>query len=67
MKACVWGGSPYFYNWYRWGYGWSFQRKYQALTPAEEETAQQLLANYRQSVPEQVCRSNESIETTATP
>ena len=22
------GGSPYFYNWYRWGYGWDYDRKY---------------------------------------
>ncbi len=33
------GGSPYFYNWYRWGYGWSYLRnhreKYQALTKDE--------------------------------
>ena len=27
------GGSPYFYNWYRWGYGWEYGRNYQALTP----------------------------------
>lgn len=33
------GGSPYFYNWYRWGYGWNYDRKYQALTDAERELA----------------------------
>ncbi|MFT4900949.1 MAG: hypothetical protein ACI81V_000216, partial [Lentimonas sp.] len=21
------GGSPYFYSWYRWGYGWDYSRK----------------------------------------
>lgn len=31
------GGSPYFYNGYRWGYGWPFARKYQALSPVELE------------------------------
>ena len=40
------GGSPYFYNWYRWGYGWGFERKYQALTPAESERADVLFEEY---------------------
>lgn len=30
------GGSAYFYNGYRWGYGWPFPRGYQALTGAEQ-------------------------------
>lgn len=40
------GGSPYFYNWYRWGYGWGYDRKYQALTPAENARADALLDEY---------------------
>lgn len=40
------GGSPYFYNWYRWGYGWGFERKYQALTEVENERADVLLNEY---------------------
>lgn len=40
------GGSPYFYNWYRWGYGWGYERKYQMLTPAEVKTADSLVENY---------------------
>lgn len=32
------GGSPYFPTTFRWGYGWSYPRWYQALT--EEEKAQ---------------------------
>jgi hypothetical protein len=40
------GGSPYFYNWYRWGYGWGYERKYKALTPAEVETADSLVEKY---------------------
>jgi hypothetical protein len=40
------GGSPYFYSWYRWGYGWSFDRKYQALTPAESKSADTLVEKY---------------------
>ena len=40
------GGSPYFYNWYRFGYGWGYERKYQVLTPAEVETADSLVKKY---------------------
>ena len=40
------GGSPYFYNWYRWGYGWSYERKYQALTEHEYKQVEQLLQEY---------------------
>jgi hypothetical protein len=40
------GGSPYFYSWYRWGYGWGYERKYQALSPAEIETADRLMKEY---------------------
>jgi hypothetical protein len=40
------GGSPYFYSWYRWGYGWGYERKYQALSPAEVETADNLVKKY---------------------
>ncbi|MFK8027638.1 MAG: hypothetical protein AB8C40_06210 [Gammaproteobacteria bacterium] len=43
------GGSPYFYNWYRWGYGWPYDRKYQALTEDEENQAQVFLETYRSS------------------
>lgn len=49
------GGSPYFYNWYRWGYGWPYERKYQPLSPAEVKKADSLLAEYFASEPEQVC------------
>jgi hypothetical protein len=49
------GGSPYFYNWYRWGYGWGFERKYQALTPAESEYADHLVEKYFADVESPVC------------
>lgn len=49
------GGSPYFYNWYRWGYGWDYSRKYQSLTPAETERATQLLDAYFAAGGERVC------------
>lgn len=40
------GGNPYFYNWYRWGYGWPFDRKYQVLTSVEHKQANKLLEKY---------------------
>ena len=40
------GGSPYFYNWYRWGYGWSYDRKYQALTMHEKALAEEQEKRY---------------------
>ena len=40
------GGSPHFYSWYRWGYGWGYERKYQALSPAEVEVADKLVRKY---------------------
>jgi hypothetical protein len=40
------GGSPYFKNWYRWGYGWNYQRKYQMLTKKEKALAQTKLKEY---------------------
>lgn len=49
------GGSPYFYNWYRWGYGWPFDRGYQPLSEAEQQTAARLLEEYREQSPENVC------------
>lgn len=51
------GGSPYFYSWYRWGYGWEFERKYQELTPAESARASTLMDEYYAGEPEQVCRN----------
>ena len=49
------GGSPYFYNWYRWGYGWGYERKYQALTPDENAEADRLLEDYFAGEPAAVC------------
>ncbi|MEX1032091.1 MAG: FAD-binding oxidoreductase [Cellvibrionaceae bacterium] len=40
------GGSPYFYNWYRWGYGWGYGRKYQALTESEQAQVRETLDHY---------------------
>jgi len=40
------GGSPYFYNWYRWGYGWDYGRNYQALTTKEKRLVERKLNLY---------------------
>ncbi len=50
------GGSPYFYNWYRWGYGWSYDRKYQALTIEEVALADEKLKQYFAGNPQHPCR-----------
>jgi len=51
------GGSPYFYSWYRWGYGWDYERKYQALTQSEVKLAEELLEDYFSGESGQVCRN----------
>jgi hypothetical protein len=40
------GGSPYFYNWYRWGYGWDYDRKYKKLTSEEKRQVEVKLKKY---------------------
>lgn len=56
------GGSPYFYNWYRWGYGWNYSRKYQPLTVAEQSRAQQLMETYIAESEQQVCAVGTAVE-----
>ncbi|MFT5837346.1 MAG: hypothetical protein ACI9ZV_000851 [Candidatus Azotimanducaceae bacterium] len=53
------GGSPYFYNWYRWGYGWNDHRKYQELTLEEQRMVSEKLVAYYQSNPVSPCDSAE--------
>lgn len=49
------GGSPYFYNWYRWGYGWGYERQYQELTGEESALANLLLDEFLEESPFGVC------------
>jgi hypothetical protein len=49
------GGSPYFYNWYRWGYGWDYGRKYRQLTEAEQALAARKLEAYFDAREGQMC------------
>ncbi len=55
------GGSPYFYNWYRWGYGWSYldntRDSYQALTEAEKKQAKSLIEQYYETNSRNYCGS----------
>lgn len=50
------GGSPYFYNWYRWGYGWEYGRGYAPLTVEERQEAEKKLAAYGQQQDSPVCQ-----------
>ncbi|MCG8415581.1 MAG: hypothetical protein MI746_15300 [Pseudomonadales bacterium] len=49
------GGSPYFYNWYRWGYGWGYERQYQELTREESALADLMLEEFFEESPAGVC------------
>jgi hypothetical protein len=53
------GGSPYFYNWYRWGYGWSYlnnaRGKYQALMDNELQQVKTLTEQYLASNKNNYC------------
>ena len=50
------GGSPYFYNWYRWGYGWGYERKYAPLSEAERAQVEERLKQYFAHPPPHPCR-----------
>ena len=56
FRGVRFGGSPYFYNWYRWGYGWSYERKYSSLSEDENKQAELQLAKYYASVHEPKCK-----------
>lgn len=49
------GGSPYFMNWYRWGYGWNYERKYQPLTEAEQAMVDAKLKDFFANNPKLPC------------
>jgi len=41
------GGSAYFPTWYRWGYGWTFNRGYEPLSPEEEKLVREKIIEHR--------------------
>jgi len=49
------GGSPYFYTWYRWGYGWDFGRGYDPVTEVEEQQIEMRLKEYYENPSEPSC------------
>jgi hypothetical protein len=55
-KGVRFGGSPYFYNWYRWGYGWDYKRKYKKLTEDEKKQVESKLKEYYSSNSERPCK-----------
>tara|TARA_R110002096_G_scaffold21169_12_gene69137 strand:+ start:463 stop:918 length:456 start_codon:yes stop_codon:yes gene_type:complete len=57
FEGARFGGSPYFHDWYRWGYGWPKERMFQALTDDEKNQAMDLLADYRASK-QSVCKTS---------
>lgn len=50
------GGSPYFYTWYRWGYGWTYERKYAPLSEEERAQVAEKLKQYYADRPVHPCR-----------
>ena len=49
------GGVPWLPTWYRWGYGWSLDRGYRSLSPAEEVMAAARLSYFFRDHPEGPC------------
>ena len=49
------GGSPWFYNWYRWGYGWTDGRNYRQHTLEEQRMVSDKLVEYFKSDPISPC------------
>ena len=52
------GDSPYFYNWYRWSYGWDYERKYRELTVDVKQKVTKKLNFYFDSKSLRLCESH---------
>ncbi len=50
------GGSPYFFNWYRWGYGWDYDRKYVGLSDEDKRQVKIKLDMYFSKDPKHPCK-----------
>lgn len=61
------GGSPHFFTWYRWGYGWSYGRGYAPLTEAEQSQADELLSNYRAAGAPSACDVGDKVALWSSP
>lgn len=49
------GGMPLLPTWYRWGYGWSYGRGYEPLTPDGVHQADRLLQTHQPARPDPDC------------
>lgn len=49
------GGSPIFFTWYRWGYGWRYGRGYQSLNQYEKQMVFEKLQQYQLSMSHSSC------------
>ncbi len=58
FKGVQFGGSPYFYTWYRWGYGWSYGRGFTELNRGEIKQADDALILYAKTSTKQACPLN---------
>jgi hypothetical protein len=58
------GGHPAFPTWYRWAYGWSYGRGYQALTKEEQQQAKEKLDEYFKRYPSGYCGNRSDQKTT---
>jgi len=58
------GGHPAFPTWYRWAYGWSYGRGYQALAKEELQQAKEKLDEYFKKYPSGYCGNRSDQKTT---
>jgi hypothetical protein len=52
------GGHPAFLTWYRWGYGWSYGRRYKPLSDVEKQQVREALDEYAQKHPAGYCNEH---------
>jgi len=57
------GGHPVFPTWYRWAYGWSYGRGYQALTEVEQQQSKAKLELFFKKYPAGYCGNRPDIKT----
>lgn len=55
FRGVRFGGSTHFPNWYRWGYGWEYSRKYKPLSSEEEKMVDAMLKLYYSENRSTVC------------
>lgn len=56
FRGVRFGGSAYFPNWYRWGYGWAYSRKYKPLSEDEKIIVKELLKAFYSDTTISTCK-----------